>query len=188
MSKELTNEIDGETKTDITKTEKTKTLKYKTLILNGIVIPETKSSTDLSELDKFLENEKISNSGEPWSKLDKTAKIRKLTAFAENYRDEQKLSDDEYNKLIVFFRECLDKKRLQRVKDVSYDKATGEIKDIPALFFNKPSNHFTLKNIDKRTSTLKGLTPKKKQGTAKNIKQQDSESDEEVNYSEQKEK
>ena len=39
--------------------------------------------------------------------------------------------------------------------------------------------HFTLKNIDKRTSTLKGLAPKKKQGTAKNIKQQDSDSDDE---------
>ena len=169
MSKELTTEQDN-----------SKPLKYKTLILNGIVIPETKSSTDLAELDKFLENEKITNSGEPWSKLDKTAKIRKLTAFAENYKTEQHLSEEEYNKLIAFFRECLDKKRLQRVKDVNYDKETGEIKDIPALFFNKPSNHFTLKNVDKRTSTLKGLAPKKKQGTAKNIKQQESDSEDDA--------
>jgi hypothetical protein len=169
MSKELTTEQDN-----------SKPLKYKTLILNGIVIPETKSSTDLAELDKFLENEKITNSGEPWSKLDKTAKIRKLTAFAENYKTEQHLSEEEYNKLIAFFRECLDKKRLQRVKDVNYDKETGEIKDIPALFFNKPSNHFTLKNVDKRTSTLKGLAPKKKQGTAKNIKQRESDSEDDA--------
>lgn len=187
MNKELTNETNAELKTDVEpkidvepKTDKTKPLKYKTLILNGIVIPEKKSSTNLDELDKFLENEKITNSGEPWSKLDKTAKIRKLTTFAQNYKDDQKLSDDEYNTLIAFFRDCLDKKRLQRVKDVNYDKETGEIKDIPALFFNKPSNHFTLKNIDKRTSTLKGLAPKKKQGTAKNIKQQDSDSDDEA--------
>jgi len=147
-----------------------KTLKYKSMILNGVPWPESKSSSDLANLDKFLENEKITNSNEPWSKLDKTAKIKKLTLFADNYKISNNLTDVEYDQLIAFFRDCLDKKKLQRVKDVNYNKETGEIKDIPALFYNKSSNHFTLKNIDKRVSTLKGLTPKKKQGTVKNLK------------------
>ena len=147
-----------------------KTLKYKSMILNGMPWPESKSSTDLANLDKFLENEKITNSIEPWSKLDKTAKIKKLALFAENYKITNNLTDSEYNILLSFFRDCLDKKKLQRVKDVNYNKDTGEIKDIPALFYNKQSNHFTIKNIDKRVSTLKGLAPKKKQGTVKNIK------------------
>ena len=73
--------------------------------------------------------------------------------------------------------DSLDKKKLQRVKDVNYNKDTGEIKDIPALYFNKPTNHFTLKNLDKRVSTLRGLTPKKKQGTIKNVKTNDSDSE-----------
>jgi hypothetical protein len=154
-----------------------KTLKYKSMILNGVPWPESKSSTDLANLDKFLENEKITNSNEPWSKLDKTAKIKKLAIFAENYKNNNNLSEDEYQQLVSFFRDCLDKKKLQRVKDVNYNKETGEIKDIPALHFNKPTNHFTLKNIDKRVSTLRGLTPKKKQGTAKNIKGNDSDSE-----------
>jgi len=154
-----------------------KTLKYKSMILNGVPWPESKSSTDLANLDKFLENEKITNSNEPWSKLDKTAKIKKLSIFAENYKNNNNLSEDEYQELVSFFRDCLDKKKLQRVKDVNYNKETGEIKDIPALHFNKPTNHFTLKNIDKRVSTLRGLTPKKKQGTAKNIKGNDSDSE-----------
>jgi hypothetical protein len=147
-----------------------KTLKYKSMILNGVPWPESKTSTDLANLDKFLENEKITNSNEPWSKLDKTAKIKKLSIFAENYKSNNNLSEDEYQQLIAFFRNCLDKKKLHRVKDVNYNKETGEIKDIPALHFNKPTNHFTLKNLDKRVSTLRGLAPKKKQGTAKNIK------------------
>jgi hypothetical protein len=147
-----------------------KTLKYKSMILNGIPWPENNSSNNLANLDKFLENEKITNSNEPWSKLDKTAKIKKLVLFANTYQIVNNLSDSEYDHLIVFFRDCLDKKKLQRVKDVNYNKETGEIKDIPALFYNKSSNHFTLKNIDKRVSTLKGLTPKKKQGTVKNLK------------------
>ena len=150
-----------------------KTLKYKSMVLNGVPWPETKSSSDLANLDKFLENEKITNSNEPWSKLDKTAKIKKLIIFADIYKILNNLTDIEYEQLIVFFRDCLDKKKLQRVKDIIYNKDTGEIKDIPALFYNKPSNHFTLKNIDKRVSTLKGLTPKKRQGTAKNLKNKD---------------
>jgi hypothetical protein len=32
----------------------------------------------------------------------------------------------------------------------------------------KASKHFTLKNIDKRISTVKSLTPKKPNGTIKN--------------------
>ena len=71
-----------------------KTLKYKSMILNGVPWPETKSSTDLANLDKFLENEKISNSNEPWSKLDKTAKIKKLIVFAENYSISNNLTED----------------------------------------------------------------------------------------------
>ena len=162
-----------------------KTLKYKSIfttsfksLQNDFPRSESKSSSDLANLDKFLENEKITNSNEPWSKLDKTAKIRKLILFADNYKVLNDLTNVEYDKLLSFFKECLDKKKLQRVKDVNYNKDTGEIKNIPALFFNKPLIHFTLKNIDKRVSTLKGLAPKKKQGTAKNLKNiDDSDSD-----------
>ena len=143
------------------------------MILNGIPEPENKSSIDLANLDKFLENEKNTNSIEPWSKLDKTAKLKKLIIFSDNYKTENNLTELEYNKMVAFFRDCLDKKKLQRVKDVVYDKETGEIKDIPALVFNKPTTHFTLKNVDKRVSTLKGLAPKKKQGTAKIITTED---------------
>lgn len=156
-----------------------KSLKYKTMILNGVSWPETKSSSDLTNLDKFLENEKINNANEPWSKLDKTAKIKKLIIFADYYKNENNLSDNEYEILITFFRDCLDRKKLQRVKDVNYNKETGEIKDIPALHYNKQINHFTLKNIDKRVSTVRGLAPKKKQGTVKNSKLSDYDSEKE---------
>ena len=149
-----------------------KTIKYKSMMHNGAAWNEPKSSTNLSNLDKFLENEKNSNANEPWSKLDKTAKTRKLLTFAEKYRTEQNLTDPEYSKLVAFFKDCLDKKKLQRVKDVIYDKDTGEIKEVPALHFSKPTVHFTLKNIDKRVSTIRSLAPKKK-GTAKNITDND---------------
>jgi hypothetical protein len=153
-----------------------KTIKYKSMLMSGISWPEKKNASDLTNLDKFLENEKNNNAIEPWSKLDKTAKTKKLILFAEKYKTEHSLSEDEYNKMVIFFKDCLDKKRLQRVKDVVYDKDTGIVSDVPALHYNKPTNHFTLKNIDKRVSTTRSLAPKKK-GTIKNVTDDGSESE-----------
>ena len=45
---------------------------------------------------------------------------------------------------------------------------TGIIKDIPALLYTKSKKHFTIKNVDKRISTLKSLAPKKGHGSIKN--------------------
>ena len=145
-----------------------KNIKYKTIGMNGHAWSETKSSTNLENLDIFLENEKNNNVNEPWSKLDKTIKTKKMLQYAEVYKKEKNLDETEYNNLIVFFKDCLDRKRLQRVKDVVYDKTTGQIKDIPGLLHNKMRNHFTIKNIDKRVSTSKSLAPKKIHGTIKN--------------------
>ena len=153
-----------------------KSIKYKSMLMNGIAWPEKKNSSNLTSLDKFLENEKNTNANEPWSKLDKTAKLKKLILYADNYKTENELSQEEYNKMVAFFKDCLDKKKLQRVKDVVYDKDNVSIKEIPALHFNKSNTHFTLKNIDKRVSTIRSLAPKKK-GTAKNIVNNDSDSD-----------
>lgn len=138
-----------------------KNIKYKTMLLNGNPIVETKSSNNLSNLDKFLEDEKNNSKNEPWSKLNKTIRTQKVLSFVESYKNEKKLNEEEEKLLLTFLKECLDKKRLTRVKDVIYDKVTGNIKEIPALFYNKSSKHFTLKNLDKRVSTLKSLPANK---------------------------
>ncbi len=145
-----------------------KNIKYKTMLLNGSLLHETKSANDLSNLDKFLENEKNNNINEPWCKLNKTLKTKKFIEFIEIYKKEKDLSNEEVLNLNKFLKDCLDKKKLSRVKDVVYDKVTGIVKEIPALTYTKATKHFTLKNIDKRISTLKSLAPKKLHGTIKN--------------------
>ena len=174
MSKELESTESTTNNMNMAESNELKNIKYKTMLATGITWPERKSSSNLCVLDKFLENEKNTNSSEPWSKLDKTTKIRKLIIFAEKYKDEHNLSEDEYDKLMVFFKDCLDRKKLQKVKEVIYDKTSGEVKNIPALFHNKPTNHFTLKNTEKHVSTTRGLAPKNARGTAKNIVNYDS--------------
>jgi len=162
-----------------------KNIKYKTMLLNGNPMQETKSSNDLSNLEKFLENEKNNNNNEPWCKLNKTVKTKKLIDFVDLYKKDKNLDEEESKLLVAFLKDCIDRKKLQRVKDVSYDKINGTIKEIPALSYVKSTKHFTLKNIDKRVSTLKSLSVKKAQGTIRNkindSKQNvdDSESDEE---------
>lgn len=150
-----------EINTVVDECQELKNIKYKTMLLNGNPLKETKSSNDMTNLDKFLEDEKINNSNEPWCKLNKTVKTKKILEYIDNYKREHNLDVEECNKLIIFLKDCLERKKLFRVKDVTYDKTTGTIKDIPALTYVKSTKHFTLKNIDKRVSTLKSLSIKK---------------------------
>jgi hypothetical protein len=135
-----------------------KALKYKNI---GIPWSNRKNTTSLTNLEAMLETERIENDNENWSKLSKTIKIKKLLIYAEKYKEENNLSEEDYEKLIIFFKDCLDKKKLQRVKDVDYNRETGEITNISALIHNKTSNHFTLKNINKKVLTHKCLQKKK---------------------------
>ena len=118
------------------------------------------SSNDLTALDTILENEKQSNKQDAWTKLDKTVKTQKLHGFAEKYGKDNSLPVKDIKSLKHFFTDSLDKNRLQKTKDVLYDKEKGIITSIPALHFNITARAFTLKNLDaKRVSTIKSLTP-----------------------------
>jgi len=113
-------------------------------------------------IDQLLETEKQRNKTEAWNKLDKTQKTVNLHAFAEKYGKEHGLPVKEIKHLKTFFSDCLDKAKLQKTKDVVYNKETREITAIPALHFNSTTHTFTLKMLDtKRVSTLKSLTPKR---------------------------
>ena len=156
------------TNSKIDECQELKNIKYKTMLLNGNPLKETKSSNDMSNLEKFLEDEKINNTNEPWCKLNKTMKTKKIIEYVDIYKQTHNLEIEESSRLILFLKECLDKKKLLRVKDVIYDKINGNIKEIPALTYIKSSKHFTLKNIDKRVSTLKSLAVKKPLTISKN--------------------
>lgn len=113
-------------------------------------------------MDYILEKEKQSNKVDNWNKLDKTAKIQKLHAFAEKFGKDNGYPVKDVKSLKMFFVDCLEKNKLQKTKDLVYDKDSGIISSIPSLHFNVDSHNFTLKIVDaKRVSTLKSLTPKR---------------------------
>jgi hypothetical protein len=124
--------------------------------------PSQQETTSYTNMDLILEKEKLHNKGEPWNKLDKTVKIQKLHAFAEKYGKDHSLPTKEIKLLKVFFVECLEKNKLQKAKDVTYNQDSKELSAIPSLHFNSEKKNFTLKIADpKRVSTLKSLTPKR---------------------------
>ena len=115
-----------------------------------------------SNLDKLLEKEKQNNKGESWNKLDNTVKIQALHAFAETYGKDKSMSTKDIKLLKTFFGDCLRTNKLNKTKDVKYDKDVRIVTAVPALFYNTNNHNFTLRIVDtKRVSTLKSLTPKR---------------------------
>ena len=136
-------------------------IEYQTMLLNSN--SKVKSNKeDTSNIDGFLEKEKINNQNKPWSKLGKNQKIRKLTEYIQKFTKKYEFSKDELEKLREYLIRCIDRKKLQRVKDVIYDVKTGKIKSIPNLIFDKTKRKFTLKKTDKHKSSLRSLAPKNK--------------------------
>ena len=136
--------------------------KYKNYITASGSIPSSSTDSNSTEkIDELLEKEKQNMNSEPWNKLDKRLKIQKLHAYAEKYGRENSLPLKEVKALKTFFSECLTKDKLAKVKDVDYDREHGVITNISTLCLNVGTRTFTLRNLEKKVSTLKMLTPKK---------------------------
>lgn len=160
----------------MTQCNELRNIEYQTMLLSnnhsnkdkGILI--INQDTDSKQtIDIILEQEQNSNINQiPWSKLEKIYKIQKLNDYAEIFGKNENLNNDEIEKLKKYLLLCLNKKRLQRIKDVQYDKDAEMITNIYGLHINSERS-FTLKQTDKKSSTLKNL-PKKKKNIKDKIK------------------
>lgn len=133
-----------------------KTLKYQ-----NVITDTSSKNTENVDIDQFLEEEKNKNKNASWNKLTKVDKINKLKTFTEEYGAEHKLTESEVKELKTYLKSALDRKRLQNLKEVSYDKENGKIISITHLSYNKSNKKFTLKNNDKKSSTIKTNINKK---------------------------
>jgi hypothetical protein len=136
--------------------------KYKNVLTSQSSPIVENNEMNYNAIDALLEREKQNNKNENWNKLEKSLKIQKLHIFAEKYGRENGMPVKDIKSLKTFFIDCLEKNKLQKTKEVNYDKDSKEIISIPALHFNVTNRNFTLKIVDaKRVSTLKSLTPKR---------------------------
>jgi len=132
-----------------------KNIKYQTMLLNNnSKFVSTKTNSD--NLDDFLKKEKAQNKNKPWSKLGRSTKLKKINHFVTHFATEKNLTIPDKKRLHAYLNDSLDRKKLQRVKDVNYDVKTGRIKAIPGLTFNKIKQKFTLRRVDKKNLCQEG--------------------------------
>ena len=158
-----------------------KNIKYQTMLLNNKTDLTPSINTDIQNIDKFLDDERLSNLTKPWSKLSSSVKLKLIKKYIENYAIENNLTKEHKIKLFAYLRKLLERKKLQRVKDVVYDIEKNQIINIPGLIYNKVNSKFTIKKTDKSGSSLKNLAPKtlknKKRKKSKNDKKKKSKDD-----------
>ena len=116
-------------------------IQYKT----GVTGTPATATNMVASLDQLLLNETQINVADSWSKLDKTTRIRKLKSYVKTKLVvAHELTAAEADKCLRYMVRNMDR-QLRRVRDVTYDKSTGEILDIPAFAFNAKSRAFTMK-------------------------------------------
>ena len=153
-----------------------KNIKYKTMLLNNNNNINTKKNESIMDIDSFLKKDKESNRVKSWSKLSNASKLQKILVYSDEYTKTHNLSEEQCKNLKQFLIESMEKKKLQRIKDVTYDVKKNKIINIHGLTFNTHRKKFTLKSKDRKTNTLKSLPPfhkhkSKKEKTKKRSKQ-----------------
>ena len=145
-----------------------KNINYQTMLLNRKSnINSDKSET--SNIDQYLsqEHELIGGGKKPWNKLEKMTKIHKLNEYVDELTKDINIPNDLKSSMKKYLRQSLERKKLQRIKDVLYDSSLGKITKIPGFTFNKTTFKYTLRRIDKKSSISKSLAPKTKKNRNK---------------------
>jgi hypothetical protein len=113
----------------------------------------------LEDIDNMEEHNNL-----PWNKLEKTFKLKKLYEYADFCAVEKGLSAETVADLKKALRERVNRKQLQKTKDVCYNKEEGKVTTISILHFHEGS--YSFRNTD-AVSPLLSLAPKNKNKTVK---------------------
>ena len=136
-----------------------KNIKYQNMLLSNSKL-SNEPITNISNMDHFLKQEIQLNTKKPWNKLGRTLKISLIKKYVISYAKKHKLSEKNKNKLEDYLLLCIDRKKLQKIKDIQYDIENNIIINIPLLYFNKEKDIFILKRSDKKNKISSHLAPK----------------------------
>ena len=113
----------------------------------------SKAPATLDEIDTMEDHANL-----PWNKLEKTFKLNKLYDFADRSAAANSLSEADVAALKLAFKDRINRKQLQKAKEVNYNKQTGVVEAINVLTFRSEGG-FSFKNTD-NASPLTALAPK----------------------------
>ncbi len=127
------------------------------MLIQGKLTPEIQNTTNVNAA---LETEKT-DKPDTWNKLPKSDKAMCLNTYVSNVlSSEYELCDTEITSTKEYLRSAIDRKKLHKNKDVVFEN--GELSKVNGLVFNKQTRKFTIKDSEKKQSTLKNLAPTKK--------------------------
>ena len=139
-----------------------KNLKYQTMLIQGKLIADVENEADMNTISAALNNEKDNKQLTSWNKLSKSDKLLLLNNYVSNVLSkEYELDEKETLELKEYLQSSINRKKLHRNKDVSLDSNCSHVSKINGLLFNKQTRKFTLKDNDRKQSTLKKLAPTK---------------------------
>ena len=116
------------------------------------IIEESTVSNEM-EMLAFLQEKQNIKSKEIWCKIDKTQKIQKVNIFIDEvFGPENNLNEMQCQKCKEYLQDIIDKKRLNKNKDVVYKDE--KIISITNFSYSKTSNKPQL-SCEKRASTLR---------------------------------
>ena len=152
------------------------TLKYKTMIATGNNI-DKKIENEANEEDvhSFLMDEMKEHKKQPWNKLTKTEKIKKINHHVKTIlKNEYNLTQNECKQTQKYISALVDRKKLTKNSELLYNEESGFIETIHIILFNSNLRKFTL-NKD-FSSSLKKKSSNQKTKTIKKVKQPTGES------------
>ena len=135
-------------------------LKYRTLISTGTNI---ESTVDTSEeaINNFLNMDIENNKRGIWSKLTKTEKTKKIKNYVNNVlKPEYNLTEEEMATATRFFNITMERKKLSKNNELTYNQDDGLIEQIGGLNFNTDTRRFTINaELSNRKKTKKIIQP-----------------------------
>jgi hypothetical protein len=120
------------------------------------------------DIHSFIEQEKQSVYFKPWNKLETGHKLNRIRKYVSSIKEERNLDDNEVKKLNTILFDACNSNKLNKVSDITYDKETGEIKEIKILEITEDNNgqKFSLKMVQPKTKS----TPKSKSNVDRFLK------------------
>jgi len=109
-------------------------------------------------LEEIVEKDTKKQEHLPWNKLNKSLKLKRIMDYADMLKERDDLDMTRLSQLKQMLRDKLERKCLQRTKDVIYNHETEKIESIPTLICVQ--HKYTLKTDT--VSPLNSLAPKNK--------------------------
>lgn len=134
-------------------------LNYRTMIHTGNTLNSKTIETTEESLAIFLNQDMDKNRKGLWSKLTKTAKINKIKKYIKDISESYNLNEEEVSQTTNFLIKTIERKKLSKNNELTYNQDSGSIESIPGLTFNQKTRTFSL--IADKPSTLKNKSKKK---------------------------